>query len=371
MAEKTVMDEVNAALGDALGGEEPPEPVVSDLETPEGEETETPEGEDGGEETETPEGEEGGEETEAEAEARGAERDPLTGKFKKKEAEKPAEGEKPKTDKDGKPLVEAKKPDPVNDPIPKDLKKETQERIRTLIDTTKTVTAERDEIKQNFDFMVNGIQATGATPQQYGETLSWLALFNSQDPKQQEKALELVETVAERLATLLGRERVVGDPLGAHADLKDAVAKGQITAQYAKEIARTRNGQAFRSEINTTATQEQQRQQQAAEEERQGRAALTELEATLQETDPDYARKKAILVPALKPIMVTIPWSQKKEKFLAAYKAVQLPKVASTKPTGAPTNQPLRAGKQPAGGQTKQPSSMLEAISGALGSMGK
>ena len=364
MADKTVMDEVNAALGDALGGEEPPEPVVSDLETPEGEETETPEGEE--DETKEPESEpEGAEETDAEAEARGAERDPLTGKFKKKtEEEKPAEGEKPKA-------AEPKKPDPVNDPIPKDLKKDTQERIRTLIDTTKAVTAERDEIKQNFDFMVNGIQQTGATPQQYGETLSWLALFNSNDPKQQEKALELVETVAERLATLLGRERVVGDPLGAHADLKDAVAKGQITAQYAKEIARTRNGQAFRSEINTTATQEQQRQQQAAEEERQGRAALTELEATLQETDPDYARKKAILVPALKPIMVTIPWSQKKEKFLAAYKAVQLPKVASTKPIGAPTNQPLRAGKQPAGGQTKQPSSMLEAISGALGSMGK
>lgn len=364
MAEKTVMDEVNAALGDALGGEEPPEPVASDLETPEGEETETPEGEEGGEETETPEGEEGGEETEAEAEARGAERDPLTGKFKKKEAEKPAEGEKPKA-------AEPKKADPVNDPIPKDLKKDTQERIRTLIDTTKAVTAERDEIKQNFDFMVNGIQQTGATPQQYGETLSWLALFNSQDPKQQEKALELVETVAERLATLLGRERVVGDPLGAHADLKDAVAKGQITAQYAKEIARTRNGQAFRSEINTTATQEQQRQSQAAEEERQGRAALTELEATLQATDPDYARKKAILVPALKPIMVTVPWSQKKDKFLAAYKAVQLPAAPKPKVNGTPVNQPLRAGKQPAGGQTKQPSSMLEAISGALGSMHK
>lgn len=362
MADKTVMDEVNAALGDALG--EPETPVVETPE-PEAQESEAEgEGEpeadaEGGEE---PEGE--AEETDAEAEARGAERNP-DGTFKKKGEEPLKEGEKPKA-------AEPKKADPVNDPIPKDLKKDTQERIRTLIDTTKTVTAERDEIKQNFDYIVNGIQATGATPQQYGETLSWLALFNSNDPKQQEKALELVETVAERLSMLLGKERTVGDPLGAHADLKDAVTKGQITAQYAKEIARTRNGQAFRSEINTNASREQQQQQQAAEEERQGRAALTELEQTLTASDPDYAAKKALLVPALKPIMATIPWSQKKDKFLAAYRAVKLPNGANgARPKPAPVNQPLRAGKQPAGGQTKAPSSMLEAISGALGSMGK
>lgn len=364
MAEKTVMDEVNAALGDALSEEEAPAPVVAEEETPEGE---LPEGEESEAlEGEEPEGEESEEEEKPEGEVgpNGERERNADGTWKAK-----AEA---KLDKDGKPIVEPKKADPVNDPIPKDLKKDTQERIRTLIDTTKTVTAERDTIKQNFDFMVNGIQATGATPAQYGETLSWLALFNSNDPKQQEKALELVETVAERLATLLGKERTVGDPLGAHADLKEAVAKGQITAQYAKEIARTRNGQTFRTEIATNASQEQQQQQQAAEEERQGRAALTELEATLSASDPDYAAKKRILVPSLKPIMATIPWGQKKDKFLAAYRALQLPKgVTVNKPKGAPVNQPLRAGKQPAGGQTKAPSSMLEAISGALGSMGK
>jgi hypothetical protein len=365
MAEKTVMDEVNAALGDSLSGEDPPEPVVTEEEIPEGDE---PEGE-------IPEGDESeGEESEGE-EAEGEEK-PEGEVGPNGERERNADGTwkaktEAKLDKDGKPIVEPKKADPVNDPIPKDLKKDTQERIRTLIDTTKTVTAERDTIKQNFDYMVNGIQQTGASPQQYGETLSWLALFNSGDPKQQEKALELVETVAERLATLLGRERTVGDPLGQHADLKEAVAKGQITAQYAKEIARTRNGQAFRTEIATNASQEQQQQQQAAEEERQGRAALTELERTLIASDPDYAAKKAILVPALKPLMVSIPWSQRKDRFLEAYKNIRIPKPTVNGAVKTPANQPLRAGKQPAGGQTKQPSSMLEAISGALGSMGK
>lgn len=358
--EKTVMDEVNAALGEVIDTPETPE-----LETPEAEapasdspEGETPEGEESGEETVE------GEETEEEAEARGAKRDPATGKFLKKEEEKP----EPKLDKNGKPIVEAKKPDPINDPIPKELKKDTQDRIRTLIDTTKTVTAERDDIKKNFDYMVNGVQATGATPAQYGETLSWLALFNSNDPAQQGKALELVESVAERLATLLGKDRTIGDPLGAHADLKEAVRTGKLSAEYAKEIARTRNGQQFRAELTTNATQDQQRQQQAVNEERDGRAALTELEKTLMASDPNYAAKKAILVPALRPLMMSIPWSQRKDKFLEAYRSVQLPST-SVKSKSVPVNQPLRAGKQPAGGQTKAPSSMLEAINGALSGM--
>jgi hypothetical protein len=355
----TMLDAVDAALGEAIDPPDTPEPEAPELETPEGAEPE-------GEVLEGAEPEEEGEpeETDAEAEARGAQRDPLTGKFIKKAAEeKPPEGEKPLK-------VEAKKPDPINDPIPKELKKDTQDRIRTLIDTTKTVTAERDEIKQNFDYMVGGIQATGATPAQYGETLSWLALFNSSDPAQQTKALELVENVAERLATLLGKERTVGDPLKAHADLVEAVRTGKLSAEYAKEIARTRNGQQFRTELTTSATQDQQRQNQAAEEERQGRLALTELEKTLMASDPQYAAKKAVLVPALKPLMMTIPWSQRKDKFLEAYRNVQLPTGASVaRAKGVPANQPLRAGKQPAGGQTKAPSSMLEAINGALSGM--
>ncbi len=345
--EQSALDAMNIALGeDATPEPETPEVETPEVETPESEETET--------ESETPEGEPEGEETEEEA---GAERGP-DGKFKKKEEEKPEVEKK----------VEPPKKDPVNDPIPKDLKKDTQERIRTLIDTTKTVTAERDQLKQDFDYLVKGVEATGTSPEQYGETLSWLALFNSNNPQQQEKALELVETVAERLATLLGKDRTVGDPLAAHSDLKEAVAKGQITAQYAKEIARTRNGQQFRTELTTSAQKQAETQETAQREEHEGRTALTELENTLRASDPDYEAKKAVLVPALKPLMVHVPWKDRKAKFLEAYKNVQLPR--TPKPTiKASTNQPLRAGKQPAGGQTKAPSSMLEAIGGALNEM--
>jgi len=358
MAEKTVMEEMDEALGPVVDEPTPDAETQGAEGETEGLDTET-EGTEG--ETEGAEGET--EDTEGETEERGPngerERNP-DGTWKAKE--------QLKLDADGKPIKEVKKADPLNDPIPKELKKETQERIRTLIDTTKTVTAERDAIRKDFDYLVTGVQATGATPAQYGETLNWLALFNSRDPAQQEKALELVESVADRLATLLGKERSVGDPLAAHADLRDAVTKGQITAQYAKEIARTRNGQQFRSQLTSSATQEQQQQQAREQELTQARSDLTALGNTLKASDPDYEAKKAILVPALKPVFAVIPPSQWAAKFQEAYKAVKVS--APAKPRSVPANQPLRA-KQPAGGATKAPSSMLEAISGALSGMRK
>jgi hypothetical protein len=358
---ETVLDAVNAALGESTASE----PEETTDETPEADvSTETPDdaGSDTGDEPSADGDAEGeAEETDAEAEARGAERDPLTGKFVKKGEEKPAEPEK---------KAEPKPKDPINDPIPKDLKKETSERIRTLIDTAKTVTAERDKVQNDFNYLIKGVEATGTTPQQYGEALSWLALFNSDDPAQQEKALELVETVAERLATLLGKDRTVGDPLAAHADLKDAVTKGQLTAQYAKELARVRNGQQFRQELTTQASTAEQHRQQAAQEEQQGRQSLHDLEQTLMKSDPQYEQKKALLVPVLKPIMQQIPWGQRAEKFMEAYRNIKIGGLpAARKPV--PANQPLRAGKNPAGGQTKAPSSMLEAVSGALSGMKK
>lgn len=358
--EESVLDAVNAALASDGASNGTPEPEASSEpeNEPEGDESPAPESESEGE----PEGEPEGEETDAEAEARGAERDPVTGKFIKK-------GEEPTKPAEEKKKDEPPKKDPINDPIPTNLKKETSERIRSLIDTAKTVTAERDQVKQDFDYLIKGVEATGTSPEQYGETLSWLALFNSRDPASQEKALELVESVAERLATLLGKERAVGDPLSAHADLKDAVAKNQITLQYAKEIARTRNGQTFRTELTTNVQQQEQQKQQAQQEEADGRNALAELENTLRASDTEYEAKKAALVPTLKPVMESIPWKHKKDVFLKAYKAYQLPTAPRERET-VPKNQPLRA-KQSAGGQSKAPGSALEAMEAALSGMKK
>ena len=75
-------------------------------------------------------------------------------------------------------------------------------------------------------------------------------------------------------------------------------------------------------------------------------------------------------MPALQPVFAIIPPSQWVAKWKEAYRNIKVGAPAATKPV-VPKNQPLRAGKQPAGGQTKEPGSMLEAISGALSGMGK
>lgn len=363
----TALDAINEALGHT---EEPGDDAANT----------GAEGEDGaaaaGDEGEAAAGDAEGEQTDQPAADETAERDPVTGRFRKKDPAAEAEAAAAdaaaaaaaKDGKGGKP-GEQKAPDPINDPIPKDLAPKTQERMRTLIKTTKELTAARDEAVQNFDFLVQGVQSTGATPEQYGETLSWLKLFNSGDPAQQEKALELVETVAERLATMLGKERRVADPLAAHADLQDSVQKGKITPEYAREIARTRQKQHFTQELTTAQRQEQQQQEQQQQAIAQAKLDLDTVEKDLKANDPHYAAKRAQLVPILKPLFQTIHPSKWAASFQEAYRRMQFTPAARPKPV-VPANQPLRANKSaPAGGQNKAPGSALDAINAALNGM--
>ena len=375
MAEKTVMDAMNAALGSAASGDpdenagvptDESETTTGPSDGLDGTESDSQEGDSAESSTDDTTTEEGGSKEEGDGEISEGDATLTT-------AATPAEDRNP----DGtfkKKSEEPKKADPVNDPIPKDLKVETRARMQTLIDTAKEVTAKYEKAQQDFDYMVQGVQATGTTPEQYGEALSWLGLFNSGDPKQQERALELVESVAERLATLLGKERVVGDPLAQHADLKNAVASKQITPEYAKEIARVRNGQAFRTEINTSAQQQQQTQQQAAQTLQTARNDLTALEENLRAVDgAEYDAIKAQIVDPLKPLMAAINPAQWKAKFTEAYKAAKDARAAAkttrTVAPKVPTNQPLRGGKNPAGGQARAPASAGEAMNAALASM--
>lgn len=301
----------------------------------------------------------------------GAQRGP-DGKFVKKGAEPEKPGEKP-ADK-----AAAKKPDHVNDPIPKDLKPGTQERMRYLVNETKKLTAERERIQGDFNYMIEGIKATGTSPDQYREVLSFMALFNSGDVKQQEQALELIESLADRLATSLGKDRTITDPLAAHADLKAEVQAGKLTAERAKEIARHRNQGAFRQEITSAARTEQEQAQTAQREKEQARLDLNDLETQLSRTDREYAAIKAQLLPALKPIFATLPARQWKEAFVQAYSNVKATRqAAAAARTRQPGSQPMRGGRSVGGGgggqgggdMKSQPGSMLDAVSAALDSM--
>jgi hypothetical protein len=311
-------------------------------------------------------------------------RDPATGKFIKapvETAEEKAAREAAQTaaDKEGKPAVDpktgkpvaaAKAADALNDPIPKELAQATQDRMRTLVSMVKDTTRERDELQQNFNYMVQGIQATGTTTEQYSELLSFMALFNSGDPAQQEKALDLVEGVAERLATLLGKERKITDPLSAHEDLRAEVAANKLTPQRAREIAAHRNQQKFRGDLTQTANDQQRAQQQQQQERTKAKTDLTALEVTLRSTDPQYGAKRAMLVPVLKAIFPTLPPSQWKSAFERAYRNVVLTP-AKQRVNANTHQQPTRTNRQPAGGQPgAQPKDGLDVLNAALADFG-
>jgi hypothetical protein len=263
---------------------------------------------------------------------------------------------------------EVKKPDPVNDPLPKDLKKETSERMQSLIKTVKDKDVELTQVRTDFDTIINGIKASGSTPEQYGEAISWLSLFNSPEPASRMKAYELVNDVADRMATMLGIDRTVPDLLAQHPDLKASVAANQITAKYANEIARTRNAQKFTGQINDTQRQQQQTQAQAAAEDAQARTDLNTFDVEMRAKDPLYDQKRALIVPILRTTFKLIPKAQWAATYKQAYAEAKVkPKGAVTK---APT-QPLRGNKNPAGGQARQATSMMDAINGALASVPK
>lgn len=291
------------------------------------------------------------------------------GKFVKKDGDKPAD------DKGKQPS----KVDHVNDPIPKDLAPKTQERMRFLVSETKKLAEQVQTAQGDFNHLVEGIRSTGTTPEQYGEVLSFMALFNSGDASQQGKALELLEDMADRLATHLGKERTVGDPLAAHADLKADVAAGKLSVQYAKEIARQRNQAKFRGDLETRQREQTTAQRQHAEAVESARVGLNELEETLAETDPNYAKIKAQILPVLKPMFASIPPAQWTAKFKEAYKNAKARFQPRVRPSN-PGNQPMRGGRAAGGGGANAngdgmssggPASMFDAVSAAIARAGK
>lgn len=293
-------------------------------------------------------------------------------------AAKPVKGGTP--DEPGKKAGAAKKePDALNDPLKKEWGPEVNQRIRTLIDRTKQAEEAGVKAKQDFDYLVQGVQSTGASPEQYGETLSWLALFNNPAPEQKKQALDLVVSVAERLATQLGVELKFTDPLEAHQDLKAALQAGQITPQFAREVARTRNQGQFNSQIQSAASQQAERERAAAQEKEAGRVEMNNLEAELRKSDPLFDRKIEAIMPTVEAAMKRVRPSEWKAAFLEIYQRARVaPRFQARQPgKGVPVNQPLRGGKNPAGGAGPSgnnlsaggPKSGLDAMNEALSRM--
>lgn len=401
----TVTDEgLFAALSAGISGEAPPPEETTDEEADTtgtgddatGDEADAGEGGDGaagdgaggeqpGGDGDDAAGEEGGE---AEgADTSGRERDPVTGKFvaKKKDDKETPEGDGAALGPDGKPV--AKQPatgkDPVNDPIPQGLKKETQERMVALVNTAKTLTAERDQFRNQYTELMGFIEESRATPEQYGQALDYLRMVNSGDPAQIEKCIQFMQGELAALSKLVGKPVAGVDVLAEHADLAQKVRDGALSREDAEELAALRNNRTLRT-VHAQHTQEQNAAAQRAQQERQQcMADLNSLESELMAGDLQYQAKRPGIIAALqaknpqtgKSLIESTHPTQWTALFLKHYALAKAPaprpqpKVNGQGGSNLPRNQPLRA-KQPAGGQAAAPKSMLDALNAGMADAG-
>ena len=296
------------------------------------------------------------------------------------EEKKQAEAEKDAESAEAKAKEEAakKEVDHVNDPIPKELKEATQERIRSLIGYVK----ERDEALQVQGNLISAIQGTGTTAEEFASMIQYLEAFHSSDPKMLEKALGILQTNMESIALRLGKDVPGVDFLAGHQDLKDAVRYGQITQQHANELARARTLEARTKSYNEQRQSATQAETAAKAEKDAAITELNNLGAQLSKTDPDYQRKYDLIVGPLSAAFVHIPPSQWRAAFDKAYAAVKVPAAApapaAEPPPGmvrdAKTGQFVKANKptpirpvQPSGtGGPAAPKSAREALDFAL-----
>ena len=211
------------------------------------------------------------------------------------------------------------------------------------------------------DELETAIQSTGASPEQYGQAIKWLALANSGKPDDAAQALDLVMETAKQLAQALGRELPgLHDPLADHPDLQEEVEAGDITRKRAIELAQQR---ATRALTEGTAKQAESQQRQQAEF-TQAIESLNTLGAQLKARDPRYAEKIAALQPTIALIRERCPPSEWPARVQAAYQQVVLPPPAAAPlPPPGPVRSPAVGGVsiQP------QPKDEMEALEIGLG----
>jgi hypothetical protein len=211
------------------------------------------------------------------------------------------------------------------------------------------------------DELEQAIVSTGATPEQYGSAIQYLALVNSGDPDKMAQAFDVMQAELAALSKALGREVPgVHDPLADHPDLQEEVQAGDITKKRALEIVQQRNASSL-----TKGRQEQaSAQEQARQEHAQAIDSLNQLGAQLKAADPQYAAKIAALKPTIALIRETFPPAQWAARLQAAYQQVNVP-AAPAAPTLPPPG-PVRS-VAPAGvTMAAEPKSPMEALDLAL-----
>lgn len=253
-------------------------------------------------------------------------------------------------------------------PIPQDLSKRTQERIRTLIDSTKTATESAQAVTQQLNVITGALRDSGATPQDFRQYVDFMRGLNSGDANQQKTAFDWLVTQVSEIADSLGLPVQIANPVQRHADLVAEVQAGKISLDRAMEIARGRNQQAARARQPVN-NQPQNDPEAAKRAETAARQSLTEFGKRMQRVDRQYPQKSAKVIKQMKQMFGTglenLPhnlWQPTFERIYRQTTVAVAPGAGNGQNSGG--NQPMRHGKRPAGGQAPAPGkSMLDWVS--------
>lgn len=266
--------------------------------------------------------------------------------------------------------AEGKKPDHVNDPIPAQVSERTRERITSLVGTVKEL---EGTVKSQGE-LIQTIQDTGATAEQFSHMIGFMRDFNANDIESVERAYETMKETMVALSIRLGRALPEVNLLEKFPDLATEVKHGQITAARAHEIAISRiRGDHQAASVKKTSDQATEAKQYETDK----AAAITTLNDLGKELaardGATYDAKFKEIIPALQEEFKKIPPSQWEAAFHRAYNMSKAkPPVAApvvVTPAAPAKKQPIRP-VTPAGGgggaAVAAPKSIAEAISAGI-----
>lgn len=193
--------------------------------------------------------------------------------------------------------------------------------------------------------LVEMVQGTGATPDQFSATLDYLALVNKGDPASLEQAFTALSGELADLAKLMGREVPgVHDPLAEHKDLQQELEAGDITRARALEIAASRTQAKVAEGRRAQETQTAAQRTAAEQATNEGVNALRAWEQQKMAADPGYLTLRPALNAEVAQIRQNFPPAQWAAATELAYRAIV---ASSAKPAPAaqkPPPGPMRPG---------------------------
>lgn len=263
---------------------------------------------------------------------------------------------------DGQPAAKDGEDDPFA--MPEGLSENSKQRFETLARRAR----ESDDWKARAEQWQQTVESTGASPEQFGQVLTYTRMVNSGDPSQLRQALAVLDEERAALARAIGEEVPGVDLLAGHADLIEKVENGDIDRATALEVARSRAVVASAQQQNAS------REQERIAQERHGSAVegLNTLGAQLAAQDPHYAAKVEQMR-SIMPVIAKLPPEQWKSEFMAVYNSLPATPVAAAPAPPASMQrmpaspQPLRATGGGAPSMQQQAASAQEAIEQALG----